>query len=35
MGILLYKLVFGFFPFDGTTMHDIKESVLNAELKFP
>lgn len=32
MGVLLYKLVFGMFPFDGPTFNDIKQSVIKGEL---
>jgi|LauGreDrversion4_2_1035121.scaffolds.fasta_scaffold13700_1 serine/threonine protein kinase len=35
LGVLLYKLVFGKFPFEGETFNEIKENVINKPLSLP
>lgn len=35
LGILLYKLVFGVYPFDADTWTNTKKTIIKADLKFP
>ena len=35
MGILLYKLVFGTYPFTDTSFKETKQKIIKAQLKFP
>lgn len=35
MGVLLYKLVFGIFPFDAEDWANTKKTIIKAELNFP
>jgi len=35
MGIILYKMLFGIFPFDGKNTQEIINNIVNKELNFP
>jgi MAP/microtubule affinity-regulating kinase len=35
IGILLFKMVYGKFPFEGYTFNDIKSSIISERLKIP
>lgn len=35
LGILLFKLVFGKFPFNGKKNQDLRKEIVNKELEFP
>ena len=35
LGILLYRMVYGCFPFDGPTMNEIRQSITTYKMKEP